>query len=66
MAEHITTYLDLLFKNIKHAFFQPADKELIVLIHFHLHDGIMIGKKKTQDIQVYTEVMEIAHNLGML
>jgi len=55
--------IDILFKNIKHAFFQPADKELIVLVHFHLHDGIMIGKKKTQDIQVYTEVMEIAHNL---
>jgi nucleosome binding factor SPN SPT16 subunit len=56
--------IDIVFKNIKHAFFQPADHEMIVLIHFHLRDGIMVGKKKTQDVQFYTEVMELSHDLG--
>ncbi len=28
--------VDTLFNNIKHAFFQPSKKEMIVLLHFHL------------------------------
>jgi nucleosome binding factor SPN SPT16 subunit len=39
--------VDLLFSNIKHLFFQPSEKELIVLIHVHLKAPIMLGKKKT-------------------
>ena len=33
--------LDIIFSNIKHAFFQPSKRELVTLIHFHLHDPIM-------------------------
>mmetsp|Transcript_26112 Transcript_26112/g.50719 ORF Transcript_26112/g.50719 Transcript_26112/m.50719 type:complete len:670 (+) Transcript_26112:2-2011(+) len=55
--------LDLNFKNIKLAFFQPADKEIIVLMHFHLHNPIMMGKKKTKDVQFYVEVMEASYAL---
>ena len=55
--------LDLTFKNIKLAFFQAAEKEILVLIHFHLHDPIMIGKKKTKDVQFYVEVMEASYSL---
>lgn len=43
-------------RNIRHAFFQPAEKEMITLVHFHLRDAIMVGKKKAVDIQFYTEV----------
>lgn len=50
--------VDILFSNIKHLFFQPCDNELIVLIHFHLKHPIMIGKKKTQDVQVYREASD--------
>lgn len=49
---------DILFNNVQHLFFQPCDKELIVLIHFHLKHPIMIGKKKTKDVQFYREAME--------
>ena len=28
--------VDILYNNIKHAFFQPSKGEMIVLIHFHL------------------------------
>jgi len=46
------------YSNVKHAFFQKAEQDTIVLIHFHLVDGIMVGKRQQKDIQFYTEVME--------
>jgi hypothetical protein len=52
-------------RNIKHAFFQPAENEMITLVHFHLIDPIMVGKKKTQDVQFYTEVMESVQTLDV-
>lgn len=55
--------LDILYSNIKHAIFQPCDKELVVLIHFHLKNHIMIGKKKQKDVQFYTEVIEASQTL---
>ena len=47
--------IDITFKNIKHAFFQPCDNEMIILLHFHLVHPIKIGKKLELDIQFYTE-----------
>jgi len=47
--------VDIIYKNIKHAFFQPCENELIVLVHFYLHNPILLGKKKTNDIQFYKE-----------
>ena len=55
--------LDLLFNNIKHAFFQPCDEEIIILVHFHLKNGIWIGKKKVVDIQFYTEAGIVSEDL---
>lgn len=49
--------------NIKHAFFQPADNEMIALVHFHLHNPIMVAKKKATDVQFYTEVMDSVQTL---
>ncbi|KAK9470440.1 FACT complex subunit-domain-containing protein [Dipodascopsis tothii] len=51
--------IDLLFGNIQHLFFQPCDHELIVLIHAHLKNPIMIGKRKTKDVQFYREASDI-------
>ncbi|KAI4378078.1 hypothetical protein MLD38_015615 [Melastoma candidum] len=56
--------VDVMFGNIKHAFFQPAEKEMISLVHFHLHNHIMVGNKKTKDVQFYVEVMDIVQTLG--
>ncbi|KAJ1448969.1 FACT complex subunit-domain-containing protein [Pelagophyceae sp. CCMP2097] len=50
--------LDVMYANIKHALFQPCENEVMVLIHFHLHHGIMIGKKKSKDVQFFTEVVD--------
>ncbi|KAK5709915.1 FACT complex subunit spt16 [Elasticomyces elasticus] len=51
--------VDLLFSNIKHLFFQPCVGELIVIIHVHLINPIMIGKRKTKDVQFYREATEM-------
>ena len=50
-------------RNIKHAFYQPAENEMIALVHFHLINPIMVGKKKTNDVQFYTEVMDTVQTL---
>lgn len=52
--------VDILFSNIKHLFFQPCKDELIVVIHCHLKSPIMIGKKKTHDVQFYREASDMA------
>lgn len=52
--------VDILFSNIKHLFFQPCKEELIVLIHCHLKSPIMIGKRKTLDVQFYREASDMA------
>jgi nucleosome binding factor SPN SPT16 subunit len=31
--------VDILYNNIKNAFFQPCDGEMIILLHFHLKVG---------------------------
>eukprot|EP01129_Flabellula_baltica_P013112 TRINITY_DN6037_c0_g1_i1.p1 TRINITY_DN6037_c0_g1~~TRINITY_DN6037_c0_g1_i1.p1 ORF type:complete len:687 (-),score=156.73 TRINITY_DN6037_c0_g1_i1:48-2108(-) len=49
---------DVIYENVKHAFFQPSENSLLTLIHLHLHNPIIIGTKKTTDIQFYTEVIE--------
>ncbi|XP_065867180.1 FACT complex subunit SPT16-like [Euphorbia lathyris] len=56
--------VDVMFGNVKHAFFQPAEREMITLLHFHLHNHIMVGNKKTKDVQFYVEVMDSIQTLG--
>ncbi|EMR08097.1 hypothetical protein PNEG_03537 [Pneumocystis murina B123] len=51
--------IDLLFSNIKHLFFQPCDHELIALIHVHLKNPIMIGKRRAKDVQFYREASDM-------
>lgn len=52
--------VDILFSNVKHLFFQPCQHELIVIIHIHLKDPIIVGnKKKTKDVQFYREATDI-------
>ncbi|KAK4217143.1 FACT complex subunit ctc-2 [Rhypophila decipiens] len=55
-----TQRVDILFSNVRHLFFQPCQHELIVIIHVHLKDPIIIGnKKKTRDVQFYREATDI-------
>jgi len=57
--------IDVTFNNIKHAFFQPCDNEMIILIHFNLHKPIIIGKKRSYDVQFYTEAGLQAEDLDI-
>jgi len=58
-----TEKLDVMYSNVKHAIFQPCDRTTMVLVHFHLKDFILIGKKKHKDVQFFTEVIETSENL---
>jgi nucleosome binding factor SPN SPT16 subunit len=50
--------VDIMYANIKYAIFQPCENEIMVLVHFHLKNPIMVGKKKHLDIQFFTEVVD--------
>ncbi|KAL3090098.1 hypothetical protein niasHS_006550 [Heterodera schachtii] len=56
--------IEVMYNNIKHAFFQPCDNEMIILLHFHLKNPVLWGKKKYSDVQFFTEVGEITTDLG--
>mmetsp|Transcript_10616 Transcript_10616/g.13105 ORF Transcript_10616/g.13105 Transcript_10616/m.13105 type:complete len:1111 (-) Transcript_10616:134-3466(-) len=50
--------LDIMYNNIKYAIFQPCESEIMVLVHFHLRNPILVGRKRQKDIQFYTEVID--------
>ena len=56
--------LDIIYSNIRNAFFQPAENQVITIIHLHLKNEIMIGKKKARDVQFYVQVVEAAVKLN--
>lgn len=56
--------VDIIYSNVRNAFFQEANKELLVLVHFHLKNEIMIGSKKAKDVQFYVQVMEAVVKLN--
>jgi nucleosome binding factor SPN SPT16 subunit len=53
-------HVDVVFSNVKHMFFQPCVGELIVILHLHLKNPIMIGKRKTKDVQFFREATDMA------
>jgi len=55
--------VDILYANIQHAFFQPAEGETVVILHFKLKNDIVIGKKRTTDVQFYQETMDASQRL---
>ncbi|CAD8115753.1 unnamed protein product [Paramecium sonneborni] len=48
--------LDIVFKNIKHYIYQSPEQDIIAALHLHLHSPIVLGKRKTHDVQFYCEV----------
>lgn len=58
--------IDITFKNIKHAFFQPCgSNEMLVILHFNLKSPIMIGNKKVYDVQFVREAGTSADDIDM-
>jgi nucleosome binding factor SPN SPT16 subunit len=56
--------VDIMYANIKYAIYQPCESDIMVLVHFHLKNPIMVGKKKHNDIQFFTEVMDASEAVG--
>merc|ERR1712137_1517710 len=58
--------IDILYSWIKLAIFEPCESNsLIVLLHFHFHQPLMVAKKRTQDVQFFTEVAQLTEDLSM-
>jgi nucleosome binding factor SPN SPT16 subunit len=56
--------VDFLYSNIKLFIFQPCEgRDTKVVLHFHLKNPIMVGKRAHKDIQVFTEAMDSTVNL---
>jgi nucleosome binding factor SPN SPT16 subunit len=47
--------VDIMYGNIKHSLFQPCENEVMVLIHFYLKNPVLVGRKKSQNVQFLTE-----------
>jgi len=57
--------IDILYSKVKHAIFVPCESiSLIVMIHLNLKEPIMIGRKRTQDVQFLTEVAALTEDLS--
>ncbi|KAF7683733.1 FACT complex subunit spt16 [Astathelohania contejeani] len=50
-----STSLDFLFTNVKHFLYQGGPKEPRTILHFHLNAPIIVGNKKTRNIQFYKD-----------
>jgi len=58
--------IDILYSQVAHAIYEPCESgSLIVLIHLHLKAPMMVGKRKVQDVQFFTEVAAQAEDLTM-
>ena len=58
--------VEICFTNIKHCFYSPcAADELIVILHFHLIQPILLNDKKVKDIQFYRESGAAAEDINM-
>eukprot|EP00548_Thalassiothrix_antarctica_P007330 CAMPEP_0194136608 /NCGR_PEP_ID=MMETSP0152-20130528/6618_1 /TAXON_ID=1049557 /ORGANISM="Thalassiothrix antarctica, Strain L6-D1" /LENGTH=1170 /DNA_ID=CAMNT_0038833343 /DNA_START=378 /DNA_END=3890 /DNA_ORIENTATION=- len=55
--------VDVMYNNIKYSIFQPCENEIMVLIHFHLKNPIMVGKKRQKDVQFFTEVVDASQTV---
>eukprot|EP00050_Salpingoeca_kvevrii_P010632 m.9559 g.9559 ORF g.9559 m.9559 type:complete len:1001 (-) comp2986_c0_seq1:1075-4077(-) len=55
--------IDIIYKNIKCALYQPCKNEVVIMLHFHLKNPIMIGTKSYRDVQFYTEIGEAVTDL---
>ncbi|OVA11650.1 Peptidase M24 [Macleaya cordata] len=51
--------IEIIYRNVKHAIFYESEKKNITLLHFHLHNHIMMGNKKTKEVQFYYEVRDV-------
>ena len=57
--------VDIIYKNIKHAFLQTCENEMNAFFHFHLINPIIVGKKKVRDIQFYRDIGTQADDLNI-
>jgi len=56
--------IDVLYSKIRHAIFQPHEgNAMMICLHLHLKENIMVGKKKTGDVQFFTQTVDMTEDL---
>ncbi|ELP85617.1 hypothetical protein EIN_409060 [Entamoeba invadens IP1] len=55
--------VEIMFNNIRHAFYQNGDKETVILIHLFLDPPVIIQNKAYSHIQFYNEIMDVSLNI---
>ncbi|KAF5837808.1 FACT complex subunit-domain-containing protein [Dunaliella salina] len=60
---HASEPVHVMYRNIRHAFFQPAESEMITILHFNLINPIMLGKCVCVCVCVCAEVMDVVQTL---
>lgn len=50
--------IDIVYDNIEHIIFQSCEGESFVILHIRLKKSIIVGKKRSLDIQFYRDVLE--------
>ena len=55
--------LDILFENIRFCFFQRALDHEAVILHLHLRQPLIIGGKRTADVQFYAQIGTLSDEL---
>eukprot|EP00927_Polykrikos_kofoidii_P082060 TRINITY_DN8051_c0_g2_i1.p1 TRINITY_DN8051_c0_g2~~TRINITY_DN8051_c0_g2_i1.p1 ORF type:complete len:1181 (-),score=263.83 TRINITY_DN8051_c0_g2_i1:81-3560(-) len=62
-----TEKLVVMYSQVKHAIYEPCEGySLIVLLHLRLKEPMMVGKKKTHDLQFFTEVQAQTEDLTQI
>ncbi|CAD7953453.1 unnamed protein product [Amoebophrya sp. A25] len=55
--------LDILYKNIRHAVFEPCVDSVNTVLHFQLKNEVIINKKRTRMVQFFCEVLNTTEDL---
>lgn len=55
---------EVMLSNVKHAFFQPADEDMVVILHLYLFNPVVVNKKLTNHVQFFTEVGAATEDLA--
>ncbi|KAI3889876.1 hypothetical protein MKX03_017799, partial [Papaver bracteatum] len=48
-------HIDFVYENMKHAFFRVGNDRVFPLLHFRLHNRIMVGTEETRDVKFHLE-----------
>lgn len=55
--------IDMLYANVKHFIFEPSKNSLATIFHVTLKQPMLIGKKKSDELSFYADVLEASESV---